>query len=45
MEYNKTYQIEQALRKSIATDLFARREQFRTREDLAEAIKIVEKKA
>jgi hypothetical protein len=45
MEYNKAYQIEKALRKSIAADLFARREQFETRKDLAEAIKIVEKKA
>ena len=45
MEYSKTYQIEIALRKSIAADLFARRDQFETKKDLAEAIKIVEKKA
>jgi hypothetical protein len=45
MEYTKTYQIEQALRKSIAADLFAKREKFDTRRDLDEAIKIVERKA
>ena len=45
MEYSKTYQIEMALRKSIAADLFVRREQFDSKHDLDEAIKIVEKKA
>lgn len=45
MEYNKAYYIEIALRKSIANDLFVRREQFDTKKDLAEAIKIVENKA
>ncbi len=45
MQYSKTYQIEQALRKSIAADLFAKRDQFETKQDLAKAIKIVEKKA
>lgn len=44
MEYTKTYQIELALRKSIANDLFAKREQFQSKKDLDEAIKIVEKK-
>lgn len=45
MEYSKTYQIELALRKSIANDLFTRREQFDSKHDLDQAIKIVEKKA
>lgn len=45
MEYSKTYQIELALRKSIANDLFVRRGQFESKKDLDEAIKIVEKKA
>jgi hypothetical protein len=45
MEYSKTYQIEIALRKSIANDLFTKREQFESKKDLDEAIKIVEKKA
>jgi hypothetical protein len=45
MEYSKSYQIEIALRKSIAADLFARRDQFETKKDLAQAIKIVENKA
>ncbi len=45
MEYSKAYQIEKALRKSIAADLFARREQFDTSKDLDKAIKIVENKA
>jgi hypothetical protein len=44
MNYNKTYQIEKALRKSIAADLFARREKFDSKRDLDEAIKIVERK-
>jgi hypothetical protein len=45
MDYSKTYQIELALRKSIANDLFVRREQFDSKHDLEAAIKIVEKKA
>jgi hypothetical protein len=45
MEYSKAYQIELALRKSIANDLFVKREQFDSKHDLDEAIKIVEKKA
>lgn len=44
MEYIKTYQIELALRKSIANDLFARRDKFANAKDLQEAIKIVERK-
>lgn len=45
MEYSKAYQIEMALRKSIAVDLFAKRDQFQSKKDLDAAIKIVEKKA
>jgi hypothetical protein len=45
MEYSKAYQIEKALRKSIAADLFAKRDQFETNKDLVKAIKIVENKA
>ena len=45
MEYSKSYQIEIALRKSIAADLFAKRDQFETKKDLDQAIKIVERKA
>jgi len=44
MEHSKTYQIEQALRKSIAIDLFNRRDKFDTKKDLEAAIKIVERK-
>jgi hypothetical protein len=45
VEYSKSYQIEIALRKSIAADLFAKRDQFETKKDLDQAIKIVERKA
>ncbi len=44
MDYSKTYQIEQALRKSIAVDLFAKRDRFDTKKDLDAAIKIIEKR-
>jgi len=44
MEYNKTYKIEQALRKSIAQDSFANKDKFKDSKDLQEAIKIVERK-
>ena len=44
MENSKTYQIELALRKSIAKNLYVRREQFESKKDLDAAIKIVEKK-
>jgi hypothetical protein len=44
MDHSKTYQIEQALRKSIALDLFAKRDRFETSKDLEAAIKIIEKR-
>jgi hypothetical protein len=44
MQYNQTYKIEQALRKSIANDLFIKRDRFKDSKDLEAAIKIVEKK-
>lgn len=44
MDYAKTIKIEMALRKSIANDLFAKREKFANAKDLQEAIKIVERK-
>jgi hypothetical protein len=44
MEHSKTWQIEQALRKSIANDLFLKRDIFKSKQDLDIAIKIVERK-
>jgi hypothetical protein len=44
MDYSKTYQIEIALRKSIANDLFQKRDKFKDARDLEAAIKIVEKR-
>jgi hypothetical protein len=44
MEHSKTWQIEQALRKSIANDLFVKRGIFKSKEDVDIAIKIVERK-
>jgi hypothetical protein len=44
MEYSKAYQIELALRKSIANELFVNRDKFIDNRDLQAAIKIVEKK-
>jgi hypothetical protein len=44
MEYSKAHKIEQALRKSIANDLFVKRDRFKDSKDLEAAIKIVEKR-
>jgi hypothetical protein len=45
MEHSKIWQIENALRKSIANDLFQRRDIFESKKDLDIAIKIIEKRS
>jgi hypothetical protein len=44
MEHSQLYKVELALRKSIANDLFIKRDIFKTKEDLDKAIRIVEKR-
>jgi hypothetical protein len=44
MEHSKIWHVEQALRKSIANDLFLKLDIFESKKDLDIAIKIVERK-